>query len=296
MSSLGNRRRKGIGVVGLCFASWSIGTLTSKSIELVKVLHRHRDNIACIQETKWVGAKAREIDGHKLLYSGCKRSRNRVGIMVGKELVDGVVKVGRKSDRIISIKLVVGVEIVNVVCVYAPQVGLADEIKRKFWEELKEVIQSMPQTERLFLGGDFNGYIGTRVDGHLLTHGGFGYGARNDGGVALLDFAVAYDLTIVNSLFKKKVGHLVTFRTCNTKTQIDFFLTRAGTRRLCKDCKVIPSEHQGTQHRLLVMDVAIKSAKVKKRLVRESKVRWWNLIGENVAKLSEKIVANGNWR
>ena len=40
--------------------------------------------------------------------------------MVGKDLVDGVVEVRRKSNRIMSIKLVVGVEILNVVCVYAP--------------------------------------------------------------------------------------------------------------------------------------------------------------------------------
>ena len=97
-----------------------ISTLTSKSIELVKVLHRHRVNIALVQETKWVGAKACEIDGYKLWYLGRMRSRNGVGILVGKKLADGVVEVKCKSDRIMSIKLVVGVEILNVVCVYAP--------------------------------------------------------------------------------------------------------------------------------------------------------------------------------
>ena len=117
------------------------------------------------------------------------------------------------------------------------------------------------------MGGNFNGHIGTRADGYGLTHGGFGYGVSNDGGVALLDFVVASDLTIVNSLFKKKVDHLVTFRSGNAETQIDFFLTRVGTRGLCKDCKVIPSEQMGTQHRFLVMDVLIKRVKVKKRLV-----------------------------
>ena len=41
-------------------------------------------------------------------------------------------EVRRKSDRIMSIKLVVGTEILNVVSVYAPQVGLDEEIKRLF--------------------------------------------------------------------------------------------------------------------------------------------------------------------
>jgi len=34
---------------------------------------------------------------------------------------------------------------------------------------------------------------------------------------------------------------------------------------MCKDCKVIPSELLGTQHRLLVMDLRIKGLKAKKR-------------------------------
>jgi len=36
-----------------------------------------------------------------------------------------------------------------------------------------------------------------------MTHGGFGYGERNSGGVALLDFAVAFDMRIVNSLLRR---------------------------------------------------------------------------------------------
>jgi len=67
--------------------SWKIGSLTSKSIELVKALHRHKVSIACIQETKWVCAKAKEIDGYKLWYSGFKRTTNGVGILVKKDLV-----------------------------------------------------------------------------------------------------------------------------------------------------------------------------------------------------------------
>ena len=63
---------------------------------------------------------------------------------------------------------------------------------------------------------------------------------------------------MVNSFFKKKEDHLVTFKSGSTKTQIDYFLTRADSRRLCKDCKMIPSEYLGTQHRLLVLDVELK--------------------------------------
>ena len=46
----------------------------------------------------------------------------------------------RKSGCIMSMKLVVEVEILNVICVYALQVGLANDIKSKFRNELEEVI------------------------------------------------------------------------------------------------------------------------------------------------------------
>jgi len=61
-------------------------------------------------------------------------------------------------------------------------VGLADDIKKAFWEVLEEVIQGVPQNEKIFIGGDFNGHIGDKAEGYSMTHGGFGYGERNSGG------------------------------------------------------------------------------------------------------------------
>ncbi|KAK4716419.1 hypothetical protein R3W88_014757 [Solanum pinnatisectum] len=37
-----------------------------------------RVNIACIQETKWVGSIARDVDKYKLWYSGSTSSRNEI--------------------------------------------------------------------------------------------------------------------------------------------------------------------------------------------------------------------------
>ena len=43
------------------------------------------------------------------------------------------------------------------------------------------------------------------------VHGGFGYGSRNQEGAEVLDFAVAFDLMIANTFFRKRESHLVTF-------------------------------------------------------------------------------------
>jgi len=43
-------------------------------------------------------------------------------------------------------------------------------------------------------------------------YGGYELGLRNDAGGKLLDFATAYDLAIVNTYFRKRVEHYVTFK------------------------------------------------------------------------------------
>jgi len=86
-------------------------------------------------------------------------------------------------------------------------------------------------------------------------------GNRNNGGVSVLDFAVAYELLVGNSYFKKKENHSVAFKSGSIKTQIGYFLTRANNKRLCKDYKLIPSEYLGSLHRLIVLDVEFKCPK-----------------------------------
>jgi len=85
-----------------------------------------------------------------------------------------------------------------------------------------------------------------KADGYETIHSGFGYGQRNNGGLLILDFAIAFKLIIANSYFKKKEGYLVTFKGGITKTQIDYFPIQVNNRRICKDCKVSPSEYLGT--------------------------------------------------
>lgn len=102
--------------------------------------------------------------------------------------------VRRVNGRLISIKLVVGGFTLNMISAYAPQVGLDKEVKRNFWEDLGEVVHGIPHTEKLFIGGDFNGHIGKTARGYDDVCGGFGFGGRNEEGTSLLDFAKAFNL------------------------------------------------------------------------------------------------------
>jgi len=194
---------------------------------------RRRINFMCLQETKWVGKKAKELDssGFKLWYTDEVRSRNGVGIIVDKEWKKDIVDVKRIGDRIIALKFVVEQDTFNVISAYAPpQVGLEEHLKVKFWEELEGLIQDIPLGEKIFLGGDLNGHVGSVSRGFEGVHGGYGLGELNAEGNSILDFSSAFDLTIANTCFRKRDEHLITYKSGASCSQIDFFLIRK-TRR-----------------------------------------------------------------
>ena len=64
--------------------------------------------------------------------------------------------------------------VLNVISAYALQVGLDESAKRQFWEDLDGLIRAVPSSEKLFIGGDLNGHVGTTSAGFEAVHGGFG--------------------------------------------------------------------------------------------------------------------------
>jgi exonuclease III len=91
-------------------------------------------NILCVQETKWKGQKAKEVEdtGFKVWYIVTTSNKNGVCIVLDKSLKDGVMDIKRQGDKIILVKLLIGDLVFNVISVYAPQIGLNESIKRQF--------------------------------------------------------------------------------------------------------------------------------------------------------------------
>jgi exonuclease III len=99
--------------------------------EVVDTMIRWCVNILYIQEMKWNGQKAKEVEDtdFKLWYTGNTSTKNGVGIVLDKSLQDGVVDIKRQGDRIIFVKLFVGDLVFNVISAYAPQIGLNESVK-----------------------------------------------------------------------------------------------------------------------------------------------------------------------
>ncbi|XP_071718240.1 uncharacterized protein [Rutidosis leptorrhynchoides] len=257
--------------------SWNVGSLTSKSRELVDTLVNCKVDILCVQETRWRGEEAVVIDNYKLWFAGSGVARNGVGILIGHPYKDSVVGVGRCSDRIMSVRLVIQEETYMVISAYAPHAGLDEDEKRRFWESLDEVVRSCPADYRLLIGGDLNGHIGTDSEGYTGVHGSFGYGVRNEEGRSILEFSVAQELVVANSFFKKTEAQLATFHSGGHSSQIDYLLLRKGDLRACRDCRALTTWTCSSQHRLLVMDLVLQRRVSRRMRPAQPRILWKNL-------------------
>ena len=90
------------------------------------------------------------------------------------------------------------------------------------------MVRAVSRSDKLFIGGDLNGHVGTSSEGFEAVHGGFGYVSRNQEEEEVLDFSIAFDLMIANTFFRKRQSYLVTFSSGQYSSQIDFVLTRRG--------------------------------------------------------------------
>ena len=116
-----------------------------------------------MQETKWTGKSAREFgEGFKILYSEEKSSRNGVGVILSPEFKEKVVEVSSPTDRQIKLKLVIAVDIFNVVSAYAPQSGETETIKDEFLKDWEDLMNGVPRTEKIVVGADLNGHVGNK--------------------------------------------------------------------------------------------------------------------------------------
>ena len=187
--------------------------MTGRGRELADMMERRNVDISSLQETKWKGSKARNIGGGcKLFYNEADGRKNGTGIVVREELAEGVLEVKRVSDRLMAMKLEVKGSILNIVSAYALQVNNSMEEKHDFLEDLDGLIESITKEERIVLGADLNGHVCEGNIGEEKIMERYGAGTRNKERSMVVDFGKRMDLAIVNTYFKKKDEHRVTYK------------------------------------------------------------------------------------
>ena len=109
----------------------------------------------------------------------------------------------------------------------------------------------------------------------------------------MLEFALAKELVIVNSIFGKNDEHLITYKSGGHATQIDYCLIRKVDRSSCLDCKVVLGTEMRTQHRLLVLVFRMRRKIAEKKIKVRQTILWGMLKGDMVTTLSSNIKTLG---
>ena len=91
----------------------------------------------------------------------------------------------------------------------------------------------------------------------------------------VVDFGKRMNLAIVNTYFKKKDKHRVTYKSGGKSTQVDYVMCRRRKLKEMCDCKVILNECVAKQHRMVVCKMALMVKKKAEKI--KPKIQWWKL-------------------
>ena len=191
-----------------------------------------------------------------------------VGVFIAERWIDSVVNVVRVNERIMYVKLVIEIQIVNIVLAYAPQVGLSAEEKDDFWDSFIIVLSGIPKQEIIFIGSNMNGHVGRDADGYSGVHAGMGFGTRNAEGERILEFGDAVGMVVCTTFFKKEDSKLITYQSGDNRSMINYLMVRKADHCLVKNVKVISSEECVPQHQMVIGRLVIPMMQQKKKIVK----------------------------
>lgn len=222
-----------------------------------------------VSETWRTGSECLKLGSGYVFYGsghdGRKDAKTGVGFYVSQAMQSQVESVSCVSDRIIQIVVKLeGRNKVRVTQVYAPHTGYSDDEYDEFLEELSGSLTGKYRHDLII--GDFNAIVGQPKEPEVCC-GNFCLGNRNGRGETLVDFCNLSNMTIMNSLFKKRAKRRWTWRSPNASTtnEIDYVLS--ANKLSVKDVSVLQRPNVGSDHRILRATLRVlrshKTTKVK---------------------------------
>nr|XP_032808518.1 craniofacial development protein 2-like isoform X2 [Petromyzon marinus]XP_032808519.1 craniofacial development protein 2-like isoform X2 [Petromyzon marinus]XP_032808520.1 craniofacial development protein 2-like isoform X2 [Petromyzon marinus]XP_032808521.1 craniofacial development protein 2-like isoform X2 [Petromyzon marinus]XP_032808522.1 craniofacial development protein 2-like isoform X2 [Petromyzon marinus] len=137
-----------------------------KVVTLVGQLRRYNVMICGVCNTKLADSGSTEIEDYTLWCSGSKDGRLQlgVGIAVSNRMEKHVSKFELVDERIVLLRLKFKVCNVTVIEAYAPSEPAKEDSRKRFYNKLQEILESVPKHDVLLLLGDFGAQVGTNYD------------------------------------------------------------------------------------------------------------------------------------
>ena len=226
-------------------------------------LYRLGIDICALQETRLADSGSIREKDYTFFWQGKDpqdRREHGVGFAVRTSLEPMMEPPTAGSARLLSLRLNTNSGSVNFVAAYAPTLSSSHETKDHFYNDLDDLIKSLPSTENLFLLGDFNARVGSERDAWETCIGHHGVGRINDNGQRLLELCCARGLCITNTYFKNKPRHSVSWmhpRSCQWH-QLDLIIARRDHLQSVHNTRSYHSADCDTDHSLVASKVALQ--------------------------------------
>ena len=191
----------------------NVGTLRGSSGEFVEVIEQRSVDICCLLETRFREKSVRIISGksaqYKLFWTGNGKGLGEVGIFLAKKQVDKVINISRVSDRMIVNKVLVQSIIISLISDSLFMFhNVVQIIARKiiFMTALSILFEGQGRLEFQFQQEALT-VTGNNPENYQGQHGYYGYEVRKKEGECIHEICGAMNMTVGNTLFKKRVSH-----------------------------------------------------------------------------------------
>ncbi|VDL89415.1 unnamed protein product [Schistocephalus solidus] len=137
------------------------------------------------------------------------RSERRT-VLVTRELVRSKVDIAALSETRFSEHGQLE-EFATIISAYAPPMTSSDAAKDKFYEDLHNLLVTVPKVDKLIVLGDLNARVGTDHAAWQGVPGPHGLGSCNDNGLLLLQTCVEHRLLLTNTFFRRPTREKATW-------------------------------------------------------------------------------------
>ena len=256
-------------------ATWNVRTLlqVGKLENVKEEMRRGGLDVLAMMETRWEGTGEFWSEEYKVVYSGDKRGRNGVALMMNREWEKRITMIDQRNDRLMMIRFKMEPVNMTLIIVYMPTSTSTEEEVEEIYGEIEDMMEMIGDRENVVLMGDWNAVVGEGEDGREV--GKFGLGKRNERGERLVDFCKQMNLTLVNTTFQVPKRRRYTWKMPGDigRYQIDYIIVKNRYRNQVKSCKTYPGADVDSDHNMIMMKCCIKMKKLQKRKER----RRWNL-------------------